>query len=102
MTAGKEKLQPEAQICKLLSECNTSITCKEHTLDSVRSYTNSPPALAFIVKIAFYASRKQNESFTKISDQTSCFLEHNYLQMFQGPKQWLQSKYINKIKGSCM
>ena len=48
ITAGKEKLQREAQICKLLSECNTGITHKEHTLDSVRSYTNSPQLLPWL------------------------------------------------------
>lgn len=42
-TAGKgKKLQPEAQICESLSECNAGIACKEHTLESVKSDTNSP------------------------------------------------------------
>lgn len=65
ITAGKGKLQPEAQICESLSECSVGIACKEHMLESVKSYTNSPQ----FVRIIFCASRKKNTWFTKTSDQ---------------------------------
>lgn len=51
------------------------------------------------MKIVFCASRRQNVSSHKLSDQSSSFLEHKYLQIFQGPEQQLQSKYINEVKG---
>jgi len=38
---GNEKLRPEAQARRLLSECNTGIACKQHTLGSGKPYMES-------------------------------------------------------------
>lgn len=99
-TAGKGKLQPEAQICESLSECSAGIACKEHTLESVKSDTTSPQLFlwlwgSFSVPVGKKILIYQNTWSDNSTDQTT---ERKNLQMFQGPKQQLQSKYINEIK----